>query len=226
MDRHPANPSRLPEKRKLSREELLAGKCALSAETPQESDPRIKSPDDILLRKAPGLNKTENADSRQATREQVESELNRLRDRGLPAETAKPAVPEKLAFQAKAAPAMQSQGPIDPVNFRPAPRPEVVQDLEREAFLQELNELRRRHELELNQWRAYEQSVQQWKDQVMQVFQKLNDELNQAKNTGSETVALRRQLQEKEQELINLRNLVAEYSKESHLKMAMGRPNA
>jgi hypothetical protein len=215
MDRQPANQSRLPEKRKLSREELLAGKCAPSNDATADSDPRIKSPDDILLKKAPGGHATENVKAAPATREQVESELHRLRDRGIPAES--PSVkPVQAAKPVE----------IDSFNFRPAPRPEVVQNLEREAYLQEINELRRRHELELSQWRTYEQSVHQWKDQVMQVFQKLNDELTAAKTAGNENAALKRSLQEKEQELINLRNLVAEYNKQSHIKMAMGRPNA
>jgi len=147
------------DKRKLTKEELLAGKCI--PDDDQSSDARFKSPDEILLQMV------------SARRISGSSEVT-IQHGHLHGET-------KL-------------GPNSTVQHEPA----------NDAIKKSFNELSERYENDKRRWKEYEQSIHQWKAQVMDIVQNLQHNVADVETLKKEMEILKEMNRKKDEEIHTL----------------------
>lgn len=157
-------------KRKLTREELLAGKC--SPDEALNEDPRFQSPDDILRLKAAQLSK-KRAEIREASNGDNGDE--EMREASRPVQTVEAATTPKPASIQR-----ELTSPIPPQQNRILSQQESIHHIN--FLLKTIHEIKCRHEKEMSRWKLYEQEVNEWKGRVLLIVQQLQAELKQLRS--------------------------------------------
>jgi HAMP domain-containing protein len=167
------------EKRKLSREELLAGKCHPDERGLESTDPRFKSPDDVLLQM-----------------------LSQKRPAPAPADSM---LPEHVTIEHGYMKERKLEAYVEPeVKAAPAPQPVVIPNEETEELKKEINALHQRYNQDRVRWKDYEQKVIQWKEQVMDVIRNIQSEAADVEVLKKEMEALKEANRKKDEEIENL----------------------
>jgi len=171
----------VPQKKKLSNEDLMAGKCESDEEADRNKDPRIKSPDELLLRLL-------------------------SQKKGPSSSVASPAT-EKAPSDETAA-EMEDTGTTIESTLS-------LKDLQNKKWLV----LKEMYDRNLARWKEYEQNVTHWRDKVLQIVQKMQNELAGAKGLKDEVEALKTILKTKDEEIAKLSTAISRFSKNnnSHL---------
>ena len=187
------SPKKTP-KAALTRDELLAGRTGASeSSAPSQEDPRIKSPDDFLLQRAP--------------------KKDVLANQPRPSAAVPPALPEpatgmrwisldppshrlpETVDEVDALPAAEPAQPVPP----PAPEPPAVNTAKA------LKEFEEKHRAEIASWIEYNAAVNDWKRQVERVIRSLSDEIAAARTANADVARLKEALRQKEEEIASLR---------------------
>lgn len=187
------------EKRKLTREELLAGKTGQEDSKENLKDPRFKSPDELLLNlmaNRPVKEKTEEPLDLKEAKKRLEKtfkeEVPHLHNNGKPEQP-----PQKLG----------------PPNESPSQPPLIIErnnqsdDKETpiETFDLAYQKLKEKYDTDMAKWKEYDQSVNHWRDRVLQIVSHFKKELSSTKGLKSEVVHLRSEIKRRDDEIKKLK---------------------
>jgi chromosome segregation ATPase len=89
-----------------------------------------------------------------------------------------------------------------------SPQPSPMERADDSSLAKELEELKDRHAEEIGQWKEYDRRIQEWKQQVQDVFQNLKKEIIAKQEMASELIKCRASLKLKEKEIGMLRSLI------------------
>ncbi len=200
-------------KRRLTKEELMAGKCEPDDLT--NNDPRLKSPDDLLLR----LLAQKKGPNGAKPVSQVEAV--KIEKTAMPMEEGKPVfkIPSPKSNESLGTfgePEILKESAENEAPDRPISAEVKVnlEDLQNKKWLA----LKEMYDRDMTRWREYEQNVTHWRDKVLQIVHRLQNELAHAKGLHDEVDALKSVIKAKDEEMAKMKKtLVHSIKNKTHL---------
>lgn len=197
-------------KKKLTKEELLAGKCDPEETQPENVDPRLRNPDELLLK----LLAQKRAQNPAATVPKPTAEKQEIAD--VSSEQAQAARPSALEQQPQSQ-AEKRDMIDDSASF-------TLNKLEPKLDLSEIQQkkwlaLKEMYDRDMSRWKEYEQNVVHWRDKVLQIVQRLQNELSAAKGLKDEVEALKSVIQSKDEEIAKMKKAMANFLKNRNIDL-------